>query len=95
MGKALVFGTKDCRFGSCQGHAFRNAASVRRSVGLHGRLVQCQFARMVKGLDLRSNASNCAWVRNPTASTVVVAAQLGFVISVRLARHAGPSVVTV
>ena len=94
MGKALVFGTKDCRFESCQGHAFRNAASVRRSVGLHGRLVQCQFARMVKGLDLRSNAGNCAWGSEPTAGTVVVA-QLGFVISVRLAPHAGPSVVTV
>ena len=65
MGKALVFGTKDCRFESCQGHALRFAASVRRRVGLQGRRVQCQFARVVKGLDLRSNAGNCAWVRTP------------------------------
>ena len=29
------------------------------------RIVQGQFAREVKGLDLRSNAGNCAWVRTP------------------------------
>ena len=72
MDKALVFGTKDCRFESCQGHAFRNAASVRRSVGLHGRLVQCQVARMVKGLDLRSNAGNCARVRTPQLAQLLL-----------------------
>ena len=72
MGKALAFGTKDCRFEPCQGHAFRNAASVRRSVGLHGRLVQCQFARMVEGLDLRSNASSCAWARTPQLAQVLL-----------------------
>ena len=72
MGKALDFGTKDCRFESCQGHAFRNAASVRRSVGLHGKLVQCQFARVVEGLDLRSNASNCAWVRTPQLAQLLL-----------------------
>ena len=26
---------------------------------------QCQFARVVKGVDLRSTAGNCAWVRTP------------------------------
>ena len=25
----------------------------------------CQFARVVKGVDLRSTAGNCAWVRTP------------------------------
>ena len=65
MDKALVFGTKDCRFESCQGHALRIAASLRRLVFLQGPLLPCQFARVVKGLDLRSNAGNCAWVRTP------------------------------
>ena len=65
MDKALVFGTKDCRFESCQGHALCVAASGRRRVWLQGRRLQCQFARVVKGLDLRSNAGNCAWVRTP------------------------------
>jgi hypothetical protein len=32
---------------------------------LQGPWLQCQFARVVKGLDLRSNAGNCAWVRTP------------------------------
>ena len=27
--------------------------------------LQCQFARVVKGVDLRSTAGNCAWVRTP------------------------------
>ena len=72
MDKALVFGTKDCRFESCQGHAFRNVASVRRSVGLHGRLVQCQFARVIKGFDLRPNARNCAWVRVPQLAQLLL-----------------------
>ena len=72
MGKAFVFGTKDCKFESCQGHDFRNAASVRRNVGLHSRLVQCQCARVVKGLDFRSNASNCARVRNPQLAQLVL-----------------------
>ena len=72
MDKALVFGTKDCRFEPCQGHASRNAASVRRSVGLHGKLVQCQFARVVNGLDLRSNACNCAWVRTPQLAQLLL-----------------------
>ena len=72
MVKALVFGTKDCRFESCQGHAFRNAASVRQSVGLHGKLLQCQFARVVTRLDLRSNAGSCAWVRTPQLAQLLL-----------------------
>ena len=27
--------------------------------------IACQFARVVKGVDLRSTAGNCAWVRTP------------------------------
>ena len=65
MDKALVFGTKDCRFESCQGHALRIAAPLRRRVFRQGPWLPCQFARVVKGLDLRSNAGNCAWVRTP------------------------------
>jgi hypothetical protein len=65
MGKALVVGTKDCRLESCQGHALRIAASLRPRVCLQGPRLPCQFARVVKGLDLRSNAGNCAWVRTP------------------------------
>ena len=65
MDKALVFGTKDCRFESCQGHALRIAATLQRRLCLQGPRFQCQFARVVKGLDLRSNAGNCAWVRTP------------------------------
>ena len=65
MDEALVFGTEDYRFESCQGHALRIVASLRRRVCLPGSRLQCQFARVVEGLDLRSNASNCAWVRTP------------------------------
>ena len=32
MDKALVFGTKDCRFESCQGHAFVGKASFARAL---------------------------------------------------------------
>ena len=42
----------------------RNYAIVnvhRRSV----RVYPCQFARVAKGVDLRSTAGNCAWVRTP------------------------------
>ena len=28
-------------------------------------LIRCQFARVVKGVDLRSTTGNCAWVRTP------------------------------
>ena len=27
--------------------------------------LRCQFARVVKGVDLRSTAGNCAWARTP------------------------------
>jgi hypothetical protein len=27
--------------------------------------MQCQFARVAEGVDLRSTASNCVWVRTP------------------------------
>ena len=74
MDKALVFGTKDCRFESCQGHALRAGPAgscfahccifVAEGVFASQRF-QGQFARVVKGLDLRSNAGNCAWVRTP------------------------------
>ena len=30
MDKALVFGTKDCRFESCQGHIRKRALSIGR-----------------------------------------------------------------
>ena len=30
-----------------------------------GRQAKCQFARVVKGVDLRSTAAHCAWVRTP------------------------------
>ena len=63
MDKALVFGTKDCRFESCQGHALH---LLGFALWLScWRLMQCQFAREVKGVDLRSTAGNCAWVRTP------------------------------
>ena len=34
MDKALVFGTKDCRFESCQGHAIGNARIATPHAGL-------------------------------------------------------------
>ena len=35
-------------------------------------MVQCQFARVVKGLDLRYNAGNCAWVRTPQLAQLLL-----------------------
>ena len=33
MDKALVFGTKDCRFESCQGHAFLATEAIQKATG--------------------------------------------------------------
>ena len=33
MDKALVFGTKDCRFESCQGHAFLATEATQKATG--------------------------------------------------------------
>ena len=42
-------------------HAFSPKSSCRiGSIHIHG-----QFARVVKGVDLRSTAGNCTWVRTP------------------------------
>ena len=30
-----------------------------------GPICSCKFARVVKGVDLRSTAGNCAWARTP------------------------------
>ena len=32
--------------------------------------LRCQFARVVKGVDLRSTAGNCAWARAPQLTFV-------------------------
>ena len=34
---------------------------------------QSQFARVVKGVDLRSTAGNCAWVRTPQLTNILFA----------------------
>ena len=115
MDKALVFGTKDCRFESCQGHSLLHAPCLAsRRVGFVGpcdpqrtatytclptRAAACvpslaggahrstyarhratlgcktmrQFARVVKGVDLRSTGGNSAWVRTPQLTYRVTA----------------------
>jgi hypothetical protein len=65
MDKALVLGTKDCRFESCQGHVLLQLVCFMVRLSSPMLATQCQFAREVKGVDLRSTAGNCAWVRTP------------------------------
>ena len=40
----------------------------------------CKFARVVKGVDLRSTAGNCAWVRTP--QLVHCLSRLSFILAI-------------
>ena len=57
------------------------ASALRAKASTHGELCAratsygyarsaCQFAREVKGVDLRSTAGNCAWVRTPQLTSL-------------------------
>ena len=52
MDKALVFGTKDCRFESCQGHS-RLAPSRRAAVALETRVRGLAAATARRGVSAR------------------------------------------
>ena len=48
----------------------------------------CQFARVVKGVDLRSTAGNCAWVRTPQLTIFVcISFSLSFFLLSSSVRH--------
>ena len=42
----------------------------------------CQFARVVKGVDLRSTTGNCAWVRTPQLTSKQVGGSVMVVLDV-------------
>ena len=52
---------------------------------------RCQFARVVKGVDLRSTAAHCAWVRTPQLTLVHADARSGGWCSARAQRQTGAS----
>ena len=62
--EVVPLGLMQLRAGSCsiaqiaQGSEFQMHGERRASI-------TCQSARVVKGVDLRSTAGNCAWVRTP------------------------------
>ena len=62
--EVVPLGLMQLRAGSCsiaqiaQGSEFQTHGERRSSI-------TCQFARVVKGVDLRCTAGNCAWVRTP------------------------------
>ena len=61
MDKALVFGTKDCRFESCQDHLFLRQWNVRPANHQHdNRLLTNQDWQPALNLELHGNAANPA-----------------------------------
>ena len=60
----------------------------RHERGIDSMFTQCQFARVVKGVDLRSTAGNCAWVRTPQLTIFVcISFSLSFFLLSSSVRH--------
>ena len=67
----------------------RGHVDMIESILFHGlTCCACQFARVVKGVDLRSTAGNCAWVRTPQLTIFVcISFSLSFFLLSSSVRH--------